>query len=99
MTDMPPPVTGTTTSANPGEKKIPAGILAILLGALGIHKFFLGKTTAGIIMLAVTLVGSIAFGLGPVVMGIIGLIEGIIYLTKNDQEFYDTYVVGNKQWF
>lgn len=97
MTDTPPPVTGTT--ANPGEKKIPAGIIAILLGALGIHKFFLGKTTAGLIMLGVTIVGSIAFGLGPLVMGVIGLVEGVIYLTKSDQEFYDTYVVGNKQWF
>jgi hypothetical protein len=30
---------------------------------------------------------------------VIGLIEGIIYLTKSDPEFYWTYVVGRKEWF
>ena len=29
-------------------------------------------------------------------MGIIGLIEGIVYLSKSDEEFYETYVVGKK---
>ena len=83
-----------------GEKnKVAAGILAILLGALGIHKFYLGITQAGLIMLLVTLVGSFAFGLGPVVMGVVGLIEGIIYLTKSDADFQRDYVVGKKAWF
>ena len=36
------------------NKKIVAGILGILLGGLGIHKFYLGYTTAGIIMLVVS---------------------------------------------
>ncbi|NNC62181.1 MAG: hypothetical protein HKO11_07575, partial [Eudoraea sp.] len=31
--------------------------------------------------------------------GLIGLIEGIIYLTKSDEEFYNTYQVGKKPWF
>ena len=87
-------------SLNSGEKsRVVAGILAILLGALGIHKFYLGNTMPAIIMLAVTLVGSIAFGLGPMIMGVVGLIEGIIYLTKTDADFQATYVVGKKQWF
>jgi hypothetical protein len=30
---------------------------------------------------------------------IVGLIEGIIYLTKTDEEFYNTYQVGTKPWF
>jgi len=30
---------------------------------------------------------------------IIGLIEGIIYLTKTDEEFVSTYVDGDKAWF
>jgi alpha-acetolactate decarboxylase len=33
------------------------------------------------------------------VSGLIGLIEGIIYLTKSDQEFDQTYVFGKKEWF
>jgi hypothetical protein len=37
--------------------------------------------------------------LGPIVMGIIGLIEGIIYLTKSDEQFRQIYVAGKKEWF
>lgn len=77
-------------------KKVAAGICAILLGSLGIHKFVLGLTTPGIIMLVVTLV---TCGFGSVITGIIGLIEGIIYLTKSDEDFYQTYGVEKKGWF
>ena len=49
-----------------------------------------------IIMLVVSL-ASCGF-LSPV-MGIIGLIEGIIYLTKSDEEFNEIYIVGQKEWF
>jgi TM2 domain-containing membrane protein YozV len=76
-----------------GPSKVTCGILAILLGWTGIHKFILGMTTPGIIMLVISLctVGSIG--------SLIGLIEGIIYLTKTDEEFYQMYVVEKKQWF
>ncbi|MET3028375.1 TM2 domain-containing protein [Flavobacterium sp. UW10123] len=73
------------------NKKVVAGILAILLGYLGIHKFYLGYTKEGIIQLIL----GFAFGIG----GIIGIIEGIIYLTKSDEEFYQTYQIGYKGWF
>lgn len=87
------------TAAVPKQKsKVVAGLLGIFLGSLGVHKFYLGYAQAGIIMLLVTLVGAIVF-VGPLVMGLIGLIEGIIYLTKSDQAFYETYVVGNRPWF
>jgi TM2 domain-containing membrane protein YozV len=78
------------------DKKIAAGVCGILLGALGVHKFILGYTTQGIIMLLVSL---LTFGFGAPVMGIIGLIEGIIYLTKSDEEFVRIYVTGKKGWF
>jgi TM2 domain-containing membrane protein YozV len=78
------------------DKKIAAGICGILIGALGIHKFLLGYTTAGVIMILVTV---LTLGIGGFVMGIIGLIEGIIYLTKTDEEFVATYVTGKKAWF
>lgn len=82
------------------RNKIAAGVLGILLGSLGIHKFILGYTKEGIIMLVVTLiVGTITFGLGAGIMGIIGLIEGIIYLTRSDEDFVRTYVTGRKGWF
>jgi TM2 domain-containing membrane protein YozV len=78
------------------SKKIPAGILGILLGGLGIHKFILGYTKEGVIMLLVTL---LTFGIGAGIMAIIGLIEGIIYLTKSDEDFVSTYITGKKGWF
>ncbi len=82
------------------EKKVVAGVLAILLGGLGIHKFYLGYTTAGIIMLVVTVVASpFTCGAGYGLMGLVGLIEGIIYLTKTDDQFVATYVAGKKEWF
>lgn len=76
----------------PSGKRITAGVLGILLGAFGIHKFYLGYTTAGIIQIVATV-----FTCG--LAGIIGTIEGIIYLTKTDQEFDATYVNGTKEWF
>lgn len=78
------------------NKKIAAGILAILLGALGIHKFILGYTKEGVITLLVSL---LTCGIGAGVMSIIGLIEGIMYLTKSDEEFTATYITGKKAWF
>jgi TM2 domain-containing membrane protein YozV len=78
------------------SKKIPAGILGILLGSLGIHKFILGYTKEGVIMLLVSL---LTFGFGAGIMGIIGLIEGILYLTKSDEEFVSIYVNAKKGWF
>ncbi len=86
--------------ASGDNKKILAGVLGILLGALGVHKFILGYNKEGIIMLAVTLVlGFFTCGIGASLMGVLGLIEGIIYITKTDEEFYNTYQVGQKPWF
>jgi TM2 domain-containing membrane protein YozV len=78
------------------SKKMMAGIFAILLGSLGIHKFVLGNTTPGVIMLVATL---LTCGIGGMVMHVIGIIEGVIYLTKTDQEFYQIYIVDKKAWF
>jgi TM2 domain-containing membrane protein YozV len=76
--------------------RILAGVFGMLLGALGIHKFILGYTSAGIIMLIVTIA---TCGYGGIVMGIIGFVEGIIYLTKSDAEFHRDYVISRKFWF
>jgi TM2 domain-containing membrane protein YozV len=78
------------------SKKLAAGLCGILLGALGIHKFILGMNGAGTTML---LVSVLTCGIGAAVMHIIGIIEGIIYLTKTDAEFYQTYIVQKKAWF
>jgi len=78
------------------DKKIAAGVCGILLGALGIHKFILGYTKEGVIMLLVTI---LTLGFGGFIMGIIGLIKGILYLTKSDADFVATYVNAKKGWF
>lgn len=82
----------TPSEPRPENKKVVAGILGILLGGFGIHKFILGYTQEGIIQIVITIV---TCGAGS----LIGLIEGIIYLTKTDEEFYQTYQVGKKGWF
>ncbi len=76
--------------------RIAAGICGILLGGLGIHKFVLGYTTAGVIMLLISIASC---GIGWPVMKIIGIIEGIIYLAKNDAEFHHNYVANRREWF
>jgi TM2 domain-containing membrane protein YozV len=75
-----------------GDKKIIAGICGILLGGFGVHKFILGYTTEGIIQIVITLV---TCGVGSIV----GLVEGIIYLTKSDEDFVRTYIQNKKGWF
>jgi len=91
-----PAYAGTAQASN----KLTAGLCGIFLGSLGIHKFVLGYNTEGIIMLLVTLVGSfLTLGVSAAVMGLIGLVEGIIYLTKTDADFVNTYVVHRKGWF
>ncbi len=87
---------GNTLPQPQENKKLIAGILAIFLGALGIHKFVLGYQKEGIIMLLVSI---LTCGIGAIVMSLIGLIEGIIYLTKTDNEFYEMYQENQKPWF
>ena len=80
------------------KNKVAAGLFGIFLGWLGIHKFYLGFTTPGILMLLAGTLGWILV-FPPFIAGLFGLIEGIIYLTKSDQDFYQTYEVGKRQWF
>jgi TM2 domain-containing membrane protein YozV len=82
----------TDWKAQGADKKIVAGILAIVLGWAGVHKFILGYTTEGIIQLVI---GLLTCGLS----NIIGIVEGIIYLTKSDEDFVRTYIQGRKGWF
>lgn len=74
------------------NKKVIAGVMGILFGGLGIHKFILGYTQEGILQIVITI---LTCGIGSVV----GFIEGIVYLTKTDQEFYETYQLNKRPWF
>jgi TM2 domain-containing membrane protein YozV len=88
------------------DKKLAAGLCGILLGGFGVHKFILGYQNEGVIMLGAYLVGFVSSfftcGLGiliSIAVAIVGLVEGIMYLTKSDEEFSQTYIVGKKPWF
>ena len=81
------------------NKKLLAGILAIVLGWLGVHKFILGYQKEGIIMAVVGVAGWFLCGIPTMLVSIVGLVEGIMYLTKSDEEFYNTYQKGRKPWF
>jgi len=72
------------------DKEIPAGICAMLVGRFGVYKFSEGYTTEGIIQLVLGLCG---------IGWILGLIEGIIYLTKSDEDFVRTYFQNRRGWF
>lgn len=85
----------------PAQKDhVVAGLLAIFFGWLGIHKFYLGYPMLGFIMLGITLLGgTVTFGLASIAMGIIGVIEGILYLTRSQLEFEQLYVCAKREWF
>ena len=85
-----------TPSTQAEKSKVAAGLLGIFLGAFGIHKFYIGATGAGVVMLLISVLS--CFVLSPI-MWIIGFIEGIVYLTKSDEEFHQQYTVGKKGWF
>jgi TM2 domain-containing membrane protein YozV len=90
-------------SPGTGKNKVAAGLLAIFLGGLGIHKFYLGYNGPGLVFLLVNTIGFavtwIMLFLPNIVLGIIALVEGILYLTKSDEEFEQTYVVNKREWF
>ena len=92
----PPIIPASSAVASRASHKIAAGVFGILLGSFGIHKFILGYTGAGLIMLLVTVLS--CFILSPL-MHLIGLIEGIIYLCQPDEQFVRLYVDGRKEWF
>jgi TM2 domain-containing membrane protein YozV len=93
-------ITISETKPDTTEKsKIVAGVFALLLGGFGAHKFYLRYKAQAIITLAVTLLGFLLFGIPTIIMSIIVIIEGFIYLTKSDQEFFDTYIINKRAWF
>ncbi|MFF2269237.1 NINE protein [Cellulosimicrobium cellulans] len=61
------------------KSRLAAGLLGILVGSLGIHRFYLGYTGIGLTML---LVSVLSFGFAAPVIAIWGLVEGILYLTS-----------------
>ena len=82
-----------------GKSKIVAALLALFLGGLGIHKFYLGYTNAGIITLIIALFGFILLFIPNLIIAIIALIEFFIYIFTDDKKFHQKYVVNKCAWF
>ena len=81
-------------------KQLLAGYSGIIFGALGIHKFVLGYSLEGAVMLTISVAGLFfAYGLPFVIMQFVGLMEGIIYLNKSHDEFVNTYFLHRQGWF
>lgn len=71
---------GQTTPS--GKNRIVAALLAILLGGLGIHKFYLGQTGMGILYLLFC---------WTFIPALVGFVEGILYLMQSDATFEAKY--------
>lgn len=66
-----------------------AGLLAIFLGAFGIHYFYLGKTFAGLLFLALTV---LSCGVLSPFTGLFSLVQGIVFFTLTQEQFESKYV-------
>jgi TM2 domain-containing membrane protein YozV len=77
----PAPQAAPVAPAGEAKSKMVAGLLAIFLGSLGIHNFYLGYTKKGVTQLLICLIGSLACGLGPIVAGIWAIVEAVQIFT------------------
>ena len=84
------------------------GIHKFVLGYALEGGILLGMNVAGIVLTVVGAFGGafccvpfvlMIFAVLPMISGIIGLVEGIIYLTKTDEEFVEIYQIGQRTWF
>ena len=80
-----------------GDRLISA-IIAVLLGFIGAHKFYLGYKSQGTLMFLAGTVGLFLI-FPPFISFVIAIAEAFIYLRKTDQEFYDTYIAKERGWF
>ena len=111
------PYAGSFAGGDVAQRKLIAGLLAIFLGSLGVHKFYLGMNRPGALVLGLNvgawvlaiLLGIVTLAVGFIVtlplasllsfaLGVLGLVEGIIYLTKTDEAFGREYLIGKKAW-
>lgn len=85
------------------SKRVLAALCAIFVGVFGVHKFVLGYTTEGILCLVLYLVVAPTIAVltcgGGSAIYIIPIIEGIIYLTKTDEQFIEIYQNNKRGWF
>lgn len=69
-----------------GKSRGVAALLALFLGSLGIHYFYLGKTTGGVVYILITLVSCGA------ISGILSIIQAIMMFCMTNEDFRTRYV-------
>ena len=69
-----------------GPNRVTASVLAILLGGLGIHRFYLGETALGILDILFCWTG---------IPSLVALIDGIVWLFESDEVFYRSWLARN----
>lgn len=79
---MPAPSANPLGQTENGKNKVVAGILALFLGGLGIHKFYLGKGIQGLLYLVFC---------WTFIPAVLGFIEGLNYLLMSEKTFFDRY--------
>lgn len=72
-----------------GKSRGVAGLLALFLGGLGLHYFYMNKTNAGVVFLLITLLSCGVFG---IVTQIIAIIQAVLFFTSTQQEFEQKWV-------
>ena len=75
-----------------------AALLAIILGTLGIHYFYIGKIKAGVVVLIISVVGGIFLPVIPGIIGVITIIQGILMFVKSSADFEKTYVTTSNEF-
>ncbi len=80
----------------PTKTRVTAALLAILLGSLGIHKFYLGHTGLGILYIVISILTAWMLAIPTV---LVSIVEGVIYLSRSDEEFQYIYVQQRKSMF
>lgn len=67
-----------------GKSRGVAGLLALFLGSLGLHYFYMNKTNAGVIFLVATL---LSCGILGIITQIVSIIQGVLFFTSTQEEF------------
>lgn len=80
--------TGASGKSSWAKSRIAAGLLAILLGWVGAHKYYMGSWGWGLVFTAVLILTGGILGLA---LWLTGLFEGIQYLTMTDETFAENY--------
>ena len=93
------------SSGIPVRARLAAAVFALFTGVLGLHKFYLGYTVQGLILIVATFASMILMSVTQyaavikLVVVLIGITEGVLYLMQTDERFVETYMVKRRAWF